>query len=115
VVSETDTTPEEIKDHIEEALKTAFYIGLSPEIFWPLTPWQFNVCVAAHNEKAEFQHNQDAYMMWNNAVLQRWGGKNAPPFPALSQFKAGDKKQVNWIDEAAIIERMKAYNNSLRE
>ena len=115
MVSTDIPAPEEIKDGIAEALKTAFYIGLSPDLFWCITPWQFGVCISAYNEKIEFRHNQDAFMMWNNAVLQRWGGKRAPPFPALNQFTTGYKKQVNWIDEAAIIERMKAHNNSLKE
>ena len=113
MVPEPVDTEDSIKDELTEALKTSFYIGITPDIFWLMTPWQFGVCCKAYNEKSEFRHNQDAYMMWNNAMLSRWGGKKK--FPSLDQFTTGSKKQVKAIDEAAIINALKFHNSALKE
>jgi hypothetical protein len=38
-------------DAIKEALKLGFVIGITPDVFWKLTPWQFKCCIDAYTLK----------------------------------------------------------------
>ncbi len=75
-------------------------MGLSPDIFWTLTPYQFNLCAAAHNEKTQYDHNMTAWGMWTNAMLTGVSGKKFPP---LKKFLFGyNESQDKRIDEDEI-------------
>jgi hypothetical protein len=78
-------------------------IGVDPQVFWGLTPWQFSLCVEAYSKKQEQEHDHKAWLMWHGAVLGR-----VQKMPPLSDFTSG-KKNVKRIDEHAIIARLKAY------
>lgn len=83
-------------------------IALSPRDFWTLTPWQFYLALEAYFETLERQHDHDARMMWNNAMIIRT--KNtAPP---LDNFLIKKRQHKTGINENAIIARMKAHNKN---
>ncbi len=93
----------------------AFRVGIDPDSFWRMTPWQFALCVRAESMQREDDHDQKAWIMYHGAILQRWSGKKK--FPDLAEFLSGAKrkKAVSGIDENAIISRLRAYKDQFRK
>lgn len=85
-------------------------MGIMPSEFWKITPWQFNQCAKAHNQKVEYDHNMTAWGMWHNAVLMRAKGKDFPP---LKKYLFGyNESQEKGIDEVAILNAFKSYQSN---
>lgn len=74
-----------------------------------MTPWQFKCCIEVARDKVESDHDKKVWFMWHGAALQRM--KKLPAIKTLF-FK---KKTVTGVDEAAIIGRLKEYNNRLKK
>lgn len=96
---------------IKEAFKLSFVIGISPDVFWTLTPWQFGCCIEAYEKRFEQNHNHDVWVMWHGEALQRT--KKLPRL--VDMLKDSDKKEVQGIDEAGIIDRLKAYKEKMEK
>ena len=62
--------------------------------------------IEAYGLTVEAKHNHDAWMMYHNALLSRTARK----IPPLKKYLYNATKDVQAIDETAIIERMKAHN-----
>lgn len=78
-----------------------------------MTPWLFAQTLKGFEIDLERRHNHDAWMMWHGAQLS-----NADPakFPPLDRYRTiTTKKQVQGIDETAILTRLKAYNLRLEK
>lgn len=91
------------------ALESAFAIGITITEFWTITPHQLAVAERAYAQKFEVEYNIAAVMMYNNALLSRTQKR----LPHLKTFLYQGNKGVKGIDEAAIMERFKAYNAQL--
>lgn len=74
-----------------------------------MTPWQFKCCMEVARDKAEGEHNNGVWFMWHSEALQR-----VKKLPAIKTFLY-HKKAVTGVDEAAIIGRLKEYNNRLKK
>ena len=85
----------------------SFRAGISPEVFWSLTPWQLSVCLGAYSEKLEQEHDHNVWIMWHGAVLHR-----VNKLPPMTDFLSG-KKTSKGIDERAIMARLRAYQNAV--
>lgn len=86
-------------------------IGISPDVFWTMTPWQFHLCIGASIEKYRQEHEHSVWLIWHSEALART--KKLPPLKDLLKTVEDDKKEVPKVDEAAIIGRFKAYNDRL--
>lgn len=92
----------------------AFTIGIDPQYFWGMTPYQFKLCLDGWNDRRTAEFNDAAWMMWHNAYLSR---AQFEEFPKIEDFMQGedkdiDKKQndVPIADKNVIITAMKRYN-----
>jgi hypothetical protein len=77
-------------------------VGIKPAEFWDLTPWQFRCCLEAYGEMTEHRHNREVWLAWHQVAFARC--KKMPDLKTLLS-----KKEMKGIDEAAIIARLKAY------
>lgn len=89
-------------------------MGMQPDIFWRITPWQFRVCLDGYRERVEQNRRAVTWQIWHTEALQRQ--KKMPSLQDMLDARKpddGPKKEVPTIDENAIIGRMKAYNARL--
>jgi hypothetical protein len=76
-----------------------------------MTPWQLSQIVKAYIEKKEEDHDHDAWIMWHGAILPK-----LKTMPDLKDFlSSAKKKQVQKIDEHAILARLKAYQKRVEQ
>ncbi len=80
-------------------------MGLSPDVFWKMTPWQFSVCMEAFEKKRDAERDYDLSIAWHIAAFGR-----AKKLPSLKEIIRKPKKG---IDETEILARLKAYNKRL--
>lgn len=92
-----------------DAFQVAFEVGIPPNLFWGMTPWQLGRCISGYTKRKKSQNDFDTWLMWHGAVLQR-----AQKIPPLSEF-IQEKKPIKKIDEAAIMARLKAYSRRFKE
>ena len=91
-------------------------IGLQPESFWSITPWQFSVCLKAAMKVAKSKFDDMAWSVWHTEALAR-----SKKLPRLKEFISAsevsetndEKNKVRNIDEGAIIARLRGYNKQL--
>ena len=59
------------KSRISEAYKTAVKVGVSPDVFWRLTPFQTTLMVQAFNEKHREEVKHDLWRAWHTGAFSR--------------------------------------------
>lgn len=72
--------------------------------FWKITPYQFHRFIEGYNKRKEYDHDNMAWAMYNNAALSQMGRK----MPPLKKFlyQSIKPKQIN---EDAIKHRFIMY------
>ena len=97
------------ESQITRAYKLAFRIGIDPQTFWKLTPWQFYKAFEAYNEQREYDHDQQVWIMYHGALLQR-----AKKMPNMNVFmsKSKNKKGVESLSGDDIMARLRLYQKN---
>lgn len=85
-------------------------IGVSPEVFWTLTPYQFGLCMRGYEERERRQHDAAIWVGWHTAAFQK--SKRLPP---LKDYLSSSKKRMQGVDEDAIMARLKAYQKRVND
>lgn len=86
-------------------------MGLSPDIFWNMTPWQFNCYSRGYAKSVEQKHDGDAWMMWHSELLRR-ESKQMRPLKDFLFKNISIKKQSKKIDEADIVRRLNKHQKA---
>lgn len=83
---------------------------MAPDIFWGLTPWQFKICLEAHQDKVQEDRDHSAYLMWHGAMLGR-----AETLPPLKDYLINPIDETEpKIDEISIKARLMEYNKRVK-
>lgn len=84
---------------------TAFEIGVRPDDFWNMTPFEFKLCLHGYSKVIKHKSEMTRWEVWHGAWLQR-----CKDFPSWKKFgNIIPKNTVRGIDENAIKDGLKAY------
>lgn len=86
-------------------------VGIAPETFWQITPWQQKLLSEAHGELQAAKHENILWQVWHTACFSRM--KKLPEYKDL--FKRSKRGSAPNIDQGAIMARLKAYSKRYKE